>query len=147
MTSILAAAALGAWSYSGFLAETAPNGPPSPPPPSVPAPRPPAPGPSPLPDPPKIDEEPARRPSPPPASRPAEAARPGPAATPPPPVAAPPAVALRYRLADASGQLWEHADPDALRAFVRARNQAWSAPIAASPYFFGPSTCASGRCR
>jgi len=144
MTSILAAAAIGAWSYAGFLAEPGPT----PPSPSFPAPSPSGPVIPPAPVPPSIDREPASPPAAPargPVARPQDPARPGPPAG-PPPVAGRPAAA-RYRLADASGQLWEHADPDTLRAFVQGRNQAWLIPLATPFFSHGPATCASGRCR
>jgi len=96
MTSTLALAALGAWSYAGFLAEPAPAASSDWPP-----------------EPPAV----ARKKEPP--ARP-----PAPTATPTPtprPAPAPPAPTV-YRLVDARGQVWEHPDPAYLQRFVRDRN-------------------------
>lgn len=68
----------------------------------------------------------------------------------PAPIPAP----VRYRLADASGQVWESVDPAALAAHVQNLNQnrAWSAPIYQAPAqparwtFFPARTCAGNSC-
>ncbi len=115
----LALAALGPWTYAGFLAEPSP--PPPPPSPTVSSPAPP----------------------PIPSSRPEADSQPSAASVesevfprlevetprakkpePEPPVApssAPPAI--QYRMADLGGQVWEHPDPTWLRTFVLDRNR------------------------
>ena len=119
MTSILALAALGSWTYAGFLAEPTPA-PPTPPPASAPI-RP-------------IDVE----------SKTAPSSKPEPSHEAPPVQAA--TTPTRYRLADAGGQVWEHADPAYLRSFVETRNRS----SVRQPYFQllrAPSSrCAYGRC-
>jgi hypothetical protein len=58
---------------------------------------------------------------------------------------------MLWRLADASGQVWEHADPDWLRCWVTYRNgrvavsrvAPQSDPVATPP----GGACTSGRCR
>lgn len=146
MTSILAAAALGAWSYAAFLEEPGPTLAPTPPlsAPEVPAP-PSAPRPSPAdPDGPGGRAPLAAQGSVP---KPPEAARVERPAAPPPAPPAVPAPPLRYRLADASGQVWVHPEAEALRAFVEARNRGFAAPIVYPTLIYGSPTCASGRCR
>lgn len=56
--------------------------------------------------------------------------------TPPPPI---------YRLADAAGQVWEHTDPDALRAWVDRRNAQLIRP-ASVPWYPARTQCPTGRC-
>ena len=114
MTAILALAALGPWSYAGFLAEPPPAadrrpraGPDADPAAASrrrrPGAAPTSPAASPSPQPP------ARRPRPPRSRRPPRAdrpRRPGRTAWPTP-----------------AGQVWEHADPDYSGSFVEARNR------------------------
>lgn len=145
MISIFALAALGPWSYAGFLSNPNPPDPTPAPPastPAIPAPVGPRPKPPvPVPDAPK-----------PPVPVPVAPKRPvvTPAAPKAPVVprvdpAPAPAAPARYRLADAGGQAWEHADPVYLRGFVDARNRSlapqifWSWPP-------GASRCVGGRC-
>ena len=98
-------ASLGAWTYSGFLA-----------PPAIPAVQP-------VPPPVSPPSEPPAAPAPQPAEvEPAAAPPPPPLASKPDPAPASPAGTL-YRLADASGQVWEHADPTWLQEFVLDRNR------------------------
>ena len=108
----LTLAALGPWTYAGFLAE------PSPPPPpasSLAFPR--------------IDL--SRYEVAPPSTAPVvpkATPRPEPARQPKLPSAPPvppslPVQAIRYRMADGTGQVWEHPDPAWLQAFVVDRNQ------------------------
>lgn len=80
---------------------------------------------------------------------------PNPLGSAPPPVAppivqtpsAPVAPPARYRLADATGQVWEHADRAGLEAYVAARNAQLAAPAPPQVrYFSAPSSCSTGRC-
>lgn len=108
MKALLLAALLAGWSYGGFTED----------PGDAPAPKP---GPDSRPD---IF---------PPAAKPARKHGP------PPPPHAPasfPAAPRVWRLADARGQVWEHADPDWLRRWVESRNRQL-APAA---------PCVTGRC-
>jgi hypothetical protein len=62
-------------------------------------------------------------------------------------VEAPPATI--WSLTDASGQAWQHTDPDWLRRWVEQRNNSFNATAAKG--LFGPSapagySCPSGRC-
>ena len=128
MTSILALAVVGSWTYAGFLAEPTPA--PPPPPASAPT-RPAAPA---------IDPEPEDLPEPEPEPT-------VPPAKPEVPSASIPPAAPMYRLADAWGQAWDHADPNYLRSFVEARNRSLATRnyTTASPY--RASRCFNGRCR
>ena len=141
MTSILALAVVGSWTYAGFLAEPAPA-PPVLPPASGPL-HPAAPT---RPASPAIDFGPTMKPEPEPEP---ETEPKAPAAEPPPvpPSASIPSPAPRYRLADSSGQAWEHADPEYLRSFVETRNRSF-APR--NRYYSAPayrsSRCTTGRC-
>lgn len=136
MTSILALAALGSWTYAGFLAEPTPA-PPAPPPASAPS-RPiepekilePAPKPGPQ-DPFEPEEEPEEEPEKQPEAPPASTA------TSP----------TRYRLADASGQVWEHSDPVNLQSFVEARNRSFVQQRYYQPLRARSAPCLSGRCK
>ena len=100
-----------AWTYAGFLAQPTS---PSPPPPTRPA--------QTVVTPDRLAE-----------SKPAVGITPNPAPPAPPPVS-PPATGdapglghavgpTTYRLADASGQVWEHPDPAWLREYVAGRNR------------------------
>ncbi len=123
MTSILALAALGSWSYAGFLAEPSPT--PTPPPASAP-------------DRPAVDvpdDDPAEEPEDEPEEQP-EASPTAPTATLP----------TRYRLADAGGQVWEHPDPAYLKSFVEARNRQSVQQRYYQPLGARPASCAGGRC-
>ena len=106
----LALALTSTWSYAGFVAN--PTAPPDDRPPAVPA-VPPAPAVPVIPPPPEPPPRPPAPPAPP---------------TPPPAPPTPPPAATRYRMADISGQVWEHDDPDVLRAFVLQRNALLSRP-------------------
>lgn len=79
----------------------------------------------------------------------------------PPPAVAPeptpepskpgPAARQRYRLTDASGQVWEHEDPVTLQGYVLDVNRRFapSAPVYSYSYpfqFRSSSACAGGRC-
>ena len=139
MTSILALAVVGSWTYAGFLAEPTPAAPKLPPPA--------APG---LPKPPAIDPETATEPEPKPEPNPGP--EPEPKATAPEPPPAPPSTSipppppLRYRLADAAGQAWEHDDPAFLRRFVETRNRSFPPRINYSAPTYRASRCVTGRC-
>jgi hypothetical protein len=138
VTLLIVVAALGGWSYDGFADE------PSRPAPAAPA----APAPTVPADPPAGRKPPtpapvveARKPQP---TAPAV-----PAAAPPPRASVIPPAPTRWRLADASGQAWEHTDIDALRRWVAGRNAALSYRPAQVyrpmfPAFSG--TCTSGAC-
>ena len=139
MTSILALAVVGSWTYAGFLAEPTPAAPKLPPPA--------APG---LPKPPTADHpdatlpEPKLGPNPGPEPEPkATAPEPPPA---PPSASIPPPPPLRYRLADAAGQAWEHDDPAFLRRFVETRNHSFLPRINYSAPTYRASRCVTGRC-
>ncbi len=151
MTALLALATLAPWSYSGFLGEAgaapsrASGRSPAAAIPSAPTEPSPDPGFPPNPGVARYTEPAAPRVGPPPL-----AARTEPRLDPPalPPKRGTPAPASGvYRLADGSGQLWEHADPATLRAFVEARNRGFFVRPAAHPAPSGLPTCASGRCR
>jgi len=115
MTSLsiaLLALATTPWTYAGFVADPAP---PSPPP-----------APAVIPAPPAAPSTPSVSPTAAPEPATTTVVPPIPPILPVPPVVA--AVAptphpVHYRLADVSGQLWEHADPAALQAFVQDRNR------------------------
>jgi len=141
MTAIIALAALGSWSYAGFLEEPGGVQPAPQPPAHAPAPAPETPSPSP----PRRPEVPEAPPAPPPLPPPpAETSKaPAPRAE----VVAPPAAPARYRLADASGQVWEHPDPGQLRSFVEGRNRSFAAPAYYQAATVRYSSCANGRCR
>ena len=136
MFTILLLTAIDGWGYEGFASEpgpvpqtrttpetkpAAPPAPPAVPPPVVPPP------------PPATTETPKAKPS-------------AKAVAPPPPRAAAPPVVPQYRLADATGQVWQHADADWLRRWVASRNAAvrpvttYAGPRATAP------ACANGRC-
>ena len=121
MTSLLALAAVGSWTYAGFLAEPTPTVP-TPPQASAPD-RPIAPEVErPEVEEPEVDEPEPKAPSP------STMAPAGPPARP----------TLRYRLADARGQHWEHADPEYLRKFVVERNLLFDIRPHPSPARRGP---------
>lgn len=103
----LALTTLGGWTYAGFLANPVPPPTPAPLAPATP-PAPPNPG---IPHAPQID-----------AGVPAAPPRVGDEAT------AARASSARYRLADISGQVWEHAELGVLQTFVLRRNAALSTP-------------------
>jgi hypothetical protein len=64
---------------------------------------------------------------------------------PAPPV--PPPVAM-WRLADATGQRWDHPDKAYLAAWVADRDRAMIAPAYPRPTaYFRPRGCANGQCR
>lgn len=119
----LAAAALGPWTYAGFVTDA---------------------------DPPKVSPSAAstrvERPS---GSVVIPTVATVPAALAIPPSVAPPVLAarrsgasdLRYRLADATGQVWEHADPNWLQSFVASRDSQASRFVRLRP------ACAGGTCR
>jgi hypothetical protein len=136
MTSILSLAVLGSWSYAGFLAEPAPA------PAATKVPEASAPS---LPKPSTIASEPAPKPDPDPKPEP----EPEPAAPEPPPVAPSASITSsppRYRLSDASGQAWEHADPNYLRSFVDTRNRSFATRVNYSAPTYRASRCVTGRC-
>lgn len=88
---------------------------------------------------------PAPPPVPPAIARPAEPPAPIPPAAlkqsaPPPP---PPAPTI-WRLADATGQVWQHTDPAQLSAFVADRNRWFAHPAYSAPA--PPAYRARGRC-
>jgi outer membrane biosynthesis protein TonB len=133
MTSILALAAIGSWTYAGFLAEPTSTLPtPTPPPaPTRPA-----------------DVEPKVEPASNPAPEPEEESEEEPEPEQKPEAPAVPTATLptRYRLADAGGQVWEHADPVYLRSFVEARNRSFVQQRYYQPLRARSARCANGRC-
>ena len=63
----------------------------------------------------------------------------------PPPASARPSL---YRLADATGQAWEHADPAYLSNFIAARNASAAATFTCNTApAYSAAQCAIGRCR
>jgi hypothetical protein len=138
MMSTLALSVLGTWSYAGFLAEPSPTPVPSPTP--APAPKlPPAPSaPIPLePEQPLIPAEAPRQAYLCPPKAPAKR----------PPVSSSPILPspTLYRLADASGQTWEHPDPAYLSGFVEDRNRRFASVSLAPPMAYYTYTYASPR--
>ena len=163
MTSIIASALIAGWGYGNFLAEPAPPKPPTAPPAVVlPVSAPPVvaftnltPGVryfTPATPPPRCKcdscecnaSPPVVNAPMPPPSMPPEVApiAPKAARTRPRP---PPAAPVRYRLADATGQIWDHTDPAYLSNFVASRNAARA--YASPAYFSGASACSTGRFR
>ena len=111
MTSLtIAMVAVTTWNYAGFMADPPP---PVPPPPAV-IPAPPTP-----PIPPGSFAPTLNLPAP--SSQVVQLTRHEAKIVVPPAAAAPPEP-TRYRMADRSGQVWEHADPAVLQAFVEAQN-------------------------
>jgi hypothetical protein len=137
MTLLLVLTVLGDWSYDGFVADPAPTNP------SAGVVR-------------RAETLPATRAQSAPPSL-STAAKTKSVVMPPsaPPVAAqmPPPL-QRWRLADATGQVWEFHDPERLKEWVKARNAVpppTSIPGGTSlavtyPPFFTTSNCASGQC-
>jgi hypothetical protein len=125
MIATLALSLVGGWTYAGLLAE--PSAPPKPPDAALVSARAPA----------EAKTNAVK-------TTPVVARASVPTPTPP----APPPASTRptlYRLADATGQTWEHADPAYLSSFVATRN------ASAMTYFttpaFSAAQCATGRCR
>jgi outer membrane biosynthesis protein TonB len=142
MKTLIAAAALASWGYSGFA--TDPTKPQASRPgasPTLPAAPPVAPKPE---APPAPAAAPTPAPTKPPVSSPPRDSRPAAA----PKASAPPAPARPtvWRLSDASGQVWEHADAEWLRRWVSSRNASLTARRAAPPVSYAASACSSGRC-
>ena len=79
---------------------------------------------------------------------PVVAGAPAPAPTSPPQTQSASTRPTLYRLADATGQSWEHADPAYLSSFVASRNVSAASTFT---YSTAPATsaaqCATGRCR
>ncbi len=109
MNALIALAALGPWAYADFLADPRPAAT------ADPEVKPPAPA---------APATVSATAKPPAAPKPAPAIPPPPARLVPPPA---PSQVL-FRLVDASGRAWEHADPAYLRAFVEARDRDLLAP-------------------
>jgi hypothetical protein len=60
----------------------------------------------------------------------------------------PPRPPTMWRLADSSGQVWEHTDPEWLRRWVEMRNASLRTVVVPSvaPFLYGNGSCANGRC-
>jgi hypothetical protein len=139
VNALILLSAISAWEYDGFVSDPGDSVNPSPAgaaAPEIPA----IPPPAVSPEAPKAHVAPAARP------REEAAARP----TPPAAAANRAATPALWRLADASGQVWEHTDPAWLKTWVQSRNgelQRASAPVY-SPMqsVFAPAGCPGGRC-